>query len=102
MTYYSTNRNLEGMRELLRMGTLGRSLRTLSTQDRLAAGWLVACGKALADRGSMISYDNAVLRVEVQDSQWLEQFAAMREHLKVELTRISGVPVTELHFIVKR
>jgi hypothetical protein len=62
----------------------------------------VACGKALADRGTVISCDEAIVKVEVLDSAWLEEFAAMRESLRLELSRISGVPVTELHFIVKR
>lgn len=102
MRHSGDSSNLDGMREILRAGTLGQSLRTLSPQDRVAAGWLVACGKALADRSSVISYEDAVVKVEVQDSAWMEEFAAMREHLKVELTRISGVSVIQLHFIVKR
>jgi hypothetical protein len=84
------------------MGTLRRSLSTLSVEDRLAAAWLVACGKALANRSTVISCEDAIVRIEVLDSAWLEEFAAMKECLKLELARISGVPVHELHFIVKR
>jgi hypothetical protein len=102
MTYYNGNHDLEGMRELLRTGTLGRSLGTLSAEDRLTAAWLVACGKALAHRGTVISCGDSILKVEVLDSAWLEEFAAVRDHLRRELTRISGVPVRELHFIVKK
>ena len=38
---------MQRMRELLR-GSLARSLRELSEQDRLAAAWPVACGPSLA------------------------------------------------------
>lgn len=65
--------------------------------------WTIACGKTLAQRGTMIGYDQSgVLQIEVLDRVWLNEMENMRDHLKSELTRITGVPVTELHFIVKR
>jgi hypothetical protein len=41
---------MERMRDVLR-GSLGRSLRALPEEDRLAAAWPVACGSALAGHG---------------------------------------------------
>lgn len=92
---------MEGMRDLLRAGTLRRSLRGLQAKDRLAATWLVVCGKALANRSSVVGYGDAVVEIEVLEG-WLDEVKSMKEHLKMELPRISGIPVSELHFIVKR
>ena len=44
---------LEGMRDLVR-GSMGRSLRALADEDKLAAAWPVACGKAMAERGAVV------------------------------------------------
>jgi hypothetical protein len=65
--------------------------------------WTIACGKALAERGSIVGYDRAgVVRVEIRDRAWLREIEGMREYLKSELAKIAGVKVAELHFIVKR
>ncbi|WP_334269279.1 DciA family protein [Edaphobacter sp. HDX4] len=90
------------MREVLRTGGLARSLRHLPAQDRLAAAWLVVCGKALADRSCVVEYKDAQVTVEVLDGAWLEELRVMKEQLKLELTRIARVPVAELHLVVKR
>lgn len=92
---------MEGMRDLLR-GSLGRSLEALSEEDRLAAAWTVACGKALAAHGALTSYAEGVVTVEVVDGTWLRQMMAMRGQLTGELGRIAGVQVRAIHFEVKR
>jgi len=88
---------LEGMREMLR-GSLGRSLQALQDEDRLAAAWPVACGRAMAGRGQVVRFENGVVRVEVEDGAWLRQLLSMRRQLTAELSRISGVTVREIHF----
>jgi hypothetical protein len=50
----------------------------------------------------VVDYKDALVTAEVLDGAWLGELRVMKEHLKLELTRISGVPVAELHFIVKR
>ena len=92
---------LEGMRDLLR-GSLGRSLQALQQEDKLAAAWPVACGKAMAERGQIVGLENGVVRVEVEDGAWLRQMISMRRQLAGELARISGVAVSEIHFERKR
>lgn len=89
------------MRTLLRK-SLSRSLHTLSEPDRLAAAWVVACGRAMAGRGTVIGYSDGRVEVEVASGAWLEQMKAMRTELAAELSRIAGVPVTGIHFVVKR
>lgn len=65
--------------------------------------WIVACGPALAERATVIGYDRSgMVSVEVRDRAWLNEIEGMRDYLKVELARIAGVKVAELHFIVKR
>jgi hypothetical protein len=92
---------MEGMRELLR-GTLGRSLRGLPDEDRLAAAWPVACGKAMAERGTVVGYADGVVRVEVAGEAWMRQMMSMRGQLTGALAQISRVKVTEIHFEMKR
>ena len=86
------------MRDVLR-GSLGRSLRTLSDEDRLAAAWAVACGPALAARAEVLGLDDErVLHVRVLQSGWREQFAQMRMRLTDDLRRIAGVRLQTIHF----
>jgi len=89
------------MRDLVK-GALGRSLAGLSDEDRLAAAWPVACGKTMAERGTVMGYAEGVVRVEVADVAWLRQLVSMRGQLAREMARISGVKVTEIHFESKR
>jgi predicted nucleic acid-binding Zn ribbon protein len=93
--------SLEGMRDLLK-ASLGESLGALSAEDRLAASWPVACGKAMAGRGTVMGYADGVVRVQVDDGAWLRQLMSMRAQLARELERIAGVPVREIHFERKR
>lgn len=92
---------MEGMRDLLK-GALGRSLAGLSEEDRLAAAWPVACGKMMAERGTVVGYAEGVVRVEVTDAAWLRQLMSMRGQLAREMARIAAVKVTEIHFESKR
>ena len=89
------------MRDLLR-GSLGRSLEGLREEDRLAAAWPVACGKALAERGVIVGYTDGVVRVQVEDGAWMQQLRSMRGQLAGEMARIAGVRVSEIHFERKR
>jgi len=93
--------SLEGMRDLLK-GSLGRSLGAFREEDRLAAAWTVACGKALAGRGTIVGYEDGVVRVQVEDGAWLQQLMSMRGQLAGEMARIAGVRVSEIHFERKR
>ena len=86
------------MRDVLR-GTLGRSLRTLSDEDRLVAAWAVACGTALAERAAVVGLDeDRVLHVRVLQPEWQDQFAQMRMMLTEDLRKIAGVRVQTIHF----
>lgn len=89
---------MQAMRDVLR-GTLGRSLRTLSDEDRLAAAWVVACGPALAGRAEVMGLDeDRVLHVRVLQPGWRDQFAQMRTLLTEELRKIAGVKLQTIHF----
>ena len=88
---------MQNMRDLLKT-TLGRSLQTMPEIDRLAAAWPVACGKAMADRGTIAGYEAGLVTIEVADPVWLTQMLSMRSMLERELARIAGVRVTAIHF----
>ena len=92
---------MEGMRDLLK-GSLGRSLAGLRDEDRLAAAWPGVCGKAMSGRGTVVGYDDGVVRVQVEDGVWLRQLMSMRGQLAGEMARIAGLRVTEIHFERKR
>jgi hypothetical protein len=89
---------MQAMRDVLR-GTLGRSLRTFSDEDRLVAAWVVACGPTLADRAEVLGLDeDRVLHVRVLQPGWREQFAQMRTALTEDLRKIAGVRLQTIHF----
>jgi hypothetical protein len=89
---------MQRVRDVLR-GSLGRSLRALSEEDRLAAAWPVACGPVLAERAEIVSLDaEDVLHVRVLEPGWREQFMQMRMMLTEDLRRIAGVRVQTIHF----
>jgi Dna[CI] antecedent DciA-like protein len=92
---------MEAMRELLR-GNLGRSLSAMRDEDRLAAAWTVACGRAMAERGAVIGYERGVVRVEVADAVWMRQMISLRGTLEREMARIAGLPVSGIEFALKR
>jgi hypothetical protein len=92
---------MEKMRALLQ-NSLGRSLRALPDEDRLSMAWMILCGRSLAARSSVAGYSDGIVKIEVFEGAWLEEVRNMRDQLQRELPRISGVPVTELHFIVKK
>jgi hypothetical protein len=92
---------MQGMREVLR-GSLARTLEGVRDEDRLAAAWTVACGRAMAERGTVVAYENGVVRVEVSDPVWLRQMNALRSTLEREMARIAGVKVQGIEFYLKR
>lgn len=88
---------MERMREIVR-GSLSRSLRALSEEDRIAAAWTIACGRALAERSSVVSFDEGLVRVGVPDAAWLRQFLAMRAQLVRDVSQIAEVAINDIHF----
>lgn len=93
--------SLVGMRDLLK-GSLGRTLDGLADEDRLAAAWAVACGKVMAERGTVVGYADGIVRVRVADGLWLGQLMSMRAQLAGEMARIAGIKVSDIHFEMKR
>jgi hypothetical protein len=92
---------MERMRDVLR-GSLGRSLRGVQEQDRLAAAWTVACGSAMANHGRVIGYDAGMVRVAVADERWLRQMYSLRAALERDLAKISGLPVAAIRFELEK
>ena len=91
---------MEAMRDVLR-GNLARSLRGIHDIDRLAAAWTVACGRAMADHGTVAGYGDGVVRIEVADAVWLRQMVSLQGVLEREVARIAGVRVGRIDFELK-
>jgi hypothetical protein len=92
---------METMRDLLR-GSLKRTLGGIRDQDRLAAAWTVACGRAMAEHGAVVDYAQGIVRVEASDPMWMKQMISLGAVLQRELARISGLPVAAIHFELKK
>lgn len=71
-------------------------------EDKLAAAWPVACGKAMAERGTVVGYADGEVWIEVQEGAWLRQMMSMQGQLAGQMGRIAGVKVSRIHFKVKR
>lgn len=93
--------SLEGMRVILK-NSLGQSLGSLCDEDKLAAAWPVVCGKAIAERGIVVGYEDGILRIQVNDSAWLQLLTSLSRQFGREITQIAGVRVSEIHFEMKR
>ena len=92
---------MDSMRDMMRKN-LARSLEAMPVMDRLAAAWPVACGKAMADRGEIVGFENGVVEVLVQDSVWVDQMRSMGPVLQSQLAKIAGVKIAGIHFEVKK
>jgi hypothetical protein len=92
---------MEAMRDVLR-GSLGRSLRGIGDEDRLAAAWTVACGCAMANHGRVVGYADGVVRIEVADQTWLRQMISLHSVLERELARIARLPVRTIEFELEK
>jgi hypothetical protein len=89
---------MQHMRDVLR-GSLARSLRELSDEDRLTAAWTVACGSSLASHGTLSYLDaEGMLHVRVDTVQWMKQFLEIRSALCNDVGRIAGVRLNGIHF----
>ena len=91
---------MEAMRDVLR-ASLSRSLSAVPEEDRLAAAWTVACGRAMAEHGAIVGYQDGVVRIEVADNIWLSQMLALRGTLERELAKVSRLRIAAIEFVKK-
>lgn len=93
---------MQGMRALLRT-SLGRSLRTLSEEDRLSAALPVVCGSALAAHCTVLALDDGrTLHLQVSSQDWLSPLLGMRDVLQRDLAQTAGVALHGLSLQVAR
>jgi hypothetical protein len=88
---------MDRIRDVLRRD-LGKSLRGIQEQDRLAAAWAVACGPAMATRGRVVGYEDGLVRIAVTDAEWMRQMYSLRSVLERDLAKISELPVAAIRF----
>jgi hypothetical protein len=94
---------MEAMRDFVRTH-LARSLSTANPEARLEAAWTAAAGRAMAARGSIVSYESttATVRIRVADPAWLEPLTALRAKLIRDLASLSGLPVRDIRFDLQK
>jgi hypothetical protein len=83
---------------------LARSLSSATPEDRLAAAWTAAAGRAMAARGVVVGYDSATstVRIRIADPAWLEPLAALRSKLIRDLSSLSALSVRDISFELDR
>ena len=89
------------MRDVLRKD-LGRSLKAMPEIDRLRVAWTVACGKTMAARAQIVTFENGLATVLVGDPVWLGQMIIMRRTLERELALIAEVKLAGIHFTLSQ
>ena len=87
------------MRDLLR-SSLAKSLSGLSPLDRLASAWPVAAGHGIAERTSVTDFEEGAAIITVPDAVWQAQLRSTTDQLRRDLARISGVPLTDILFLL--
>jgi predicted nucleic acid-binding Zn ribbon protein len=60
----------------------------------------VAAGHGIAERSAITGYDDRVATVTVADKAWQGQLRSTAPQLQAELARISGVPLTDILFLL--
>lgn len=91
---------MERLRDVIQFGRRS-GFDTISDQDRLQMAWVVICGRVMAERARVAGYEGGVAKIEVQERAWLDEMRAMSSHLATGLSRVAGIKVSRLHFIVK-
>ncbi len=90
---------MQQMRDLLR-SSLVKSLGSLGALDRLAVAWPVVAGHAIAERSSVTELNGRVAKVVVSgDAAWLDQMRRMTPQLRGDLSKVSGVALTDILFL---
>lgn len=90
---------MQRMRDVIR-GSLARSLRLLTEEDRIEAALPVVCGTVLAGHCEVERLDSdGKLHVRVDSPEWMSPLLGMRDILQHDLQRVAGVPLAGLHFL---
>ncbi len=88
---------MQALRAIFRQ-SLGKSLRALTEEDRIAAAWTVAAGGQLAARGTVVAYEAGLVRIEVIDPVWQQVLGGMRHKLASDMAQIAGLAIREISF----
>ncbi len=90
---------MQPLREVIR-GNLARSLRKLAEEDRLSAALAVVCTGALGSHCQIAQLDGSrVVHLRVDGQEWMPALLGMRDRLRHDLQRVSGVAIARLHFV---
>jgi predicted nucleic acid-binding Zn ribbon protein len=80
----------------------GELLREYEGPERVCAAWPLAAGGTIARRTRATSFSAGALTVAAPDRAWQQQLAQLRPQLQARLSRLTGVPVTDILFFVER
>lgn len=81
---------------------VARSLQRAPAQESALLAWPVACGSAVAKRTRALEFTNGVLHVEVSDTGWRRELAALAPRYVAVINRYSAAKVERIEFVVKR
>ncbi|MGO8984558.1 MAG: DUF721 domain-containing protein [Terriglobales bacterium] len=74
--------------------------RAPASQSALLA-WPVACGSAVAERTSAVSFSDGILQVEVADAGWRRELTHLAPRYVALVNKYSAGQVKRIEFIVK-
>ncbi len=90
---------MQAMRDVIR-GSLARSLRLLTEEDRLASALPVVCGSAMSSHCEVMRLDEErTLHVRVDAAEWMASAVGMKAIVQHDLQRVSGVHLAGVHFV---
>jgi len=80
---------------------VAKALHQAPPEESPLLAWPVVCGSAVAARTRALTFSDGVLRVEVPDTGWRYELAALGPRYLAALNRYSAATVQRIEFVVK-
>lgn len=77
------------------------SLRRAPTGQAPLLAWPLACGSAVADRTTALSFAKGILRVEVPDIGWRAELKHLAPQYLAVMNRYSNIQVSRIEFVIR-
>ena len=80
---------------------VANALNRAPAEESPLLAWPVACGSSVAKRTRALGFSDGILRVEVADTSWQRELAALAPRYLTTINRYSAVGVRRIEFVVK-
>jgi predicted nucleic acid-binding Zn ribbon protein len=79
---------------------LVQSLRQAPPGEAPLLAWSVVCGSGVAERTRALSFDNGVLRVEVESPRWNSELQSLAPRYLAAINRYTSEAVSRIEFVL--